>query len=101
MINLGRKWEVEEIKSLIENNDKMVVRSLIKLYEYQTENEKKVGESNIDNGVGFNKYDSDFLSSIAKQYLDCNFITNKQIHCVRKRILKYSKQLTKIANNLI
>lgn len=94
-------WTTDEIKFLLQNNDRFVVNSLLKLYSYQTTAEQ-YNENTVErNNVGFNIYDADLLSNIAKQCIDKYFITVSQIELIRKKIIKYRKQLTKIANGLI
>ena len=91
-------WKVEEIAHLLQTNDKMVIRSLMKLYGFQTDEEQDLGETTDYNGVGFNGADAPILSSIAENYLKWNRLTPKQLALVRKKMMKYAKQLTKIAN---
>ena len=74
-----------EIKEILLYNNSALMKSLLLLYECQTEEEKKIGESFNKNNAGFNKYDSSILTKYSKE--------------LRKRILKYNKQITKIINN--
>lgn len=94
-----KHWEVNEIKSLLETNDTMVYRSLIQLYNCQDDIEKLLGETVCQNGVGFNGVDSPFMSSCAKFYINNNYLSPKQTERVRKTIMKYSKQITRLANS--
>lgn len=91
-------WTNEEIKNLLSINDIMVVKSLVKLYQMQTADEKKAGETTHRNGVGFNGADSRFLSSCASFAMQTGYLSRKQITIVRQKIMKYSEQITKIAN---
>lgn len=93
-----RVWEVEEIKHLILTNDKMVYRSLIKLYERQTEGERMDGSATERNGAGFNGIDAPILTSFAEFFNRAGFLTTKQMQICRKKLIKYSGQLTMIAN---
>lgn len=96
-----RIWTKEEIKNLLLTNDTMVQRSVLKLYAFQTKEEQLVGDSVEENGIGFNSYDAGFLTSIAEQLKRKVKLTRKQIEVTRKKLIKYSKQLTLIANNKI
>lgn len=98
MLTATKTWTKDEILSLIKTNDKMVIRSVLKLYDYQTDREKLNMSTGEENGVGFNKYDSPFLTSIAQQIKKNYQLTTKQINVVRKKLLKYAGQLTRIAN---
>ena len=100
-LQMAKTWTKEEIKDLILKNDEMVKRSVIKLYERQTSYEQLVGETEEYNGVGFNGVDSEILSSFAKFIQKAGFLTPKQTTIARKKLVKYSNQLAKIANGLI
>lgn len=93
-----RRWTKEEIKTLISNNDKMVCISLVQIYNCQTEDEKLYKETAHDNGIGFNGVDSRILSSFAEFYLDKGYLSPKQLEIARKKMLKYSGQVCKLAN---
>lgn len=93
-----RVWSEEEIKNLVQTNDKVLYGALKKLYAEQTADEQRMSETRHTNGVGFNKVDSKFLSSVAEFLLNRGYLTDKQKYCTRKRLVKYNKQLTKLAN---
>lgn len=98
---MAKTWTKEEIKELLEKNDEMVKRSVLKLYERQTELEQSSEETREDNGVGFNGADAPILSSFAKFIIKAGFLTSKQTAIARKKLVKYSNQLAKIANGKI
>jgi hypothetical protein len=91
-------WSKDEIKELLLKRDSMVEKSIVKIYEKQTQDEQETNETNHNNGVGFNGVDANLLSSFAKQILNGRKLTEKQMLYARKKIIKYSTQLTKIAN---
>lgn len=91
-------WTVEEIKNLLKTDDLFVIRSLLKLYSYQTHEEKQSGETKMDNGVGFNGADANRLSTISRNTLRTYIIGVGMVNFVRSKIMKYAKQLTRIAN---
>jgi hypothetical protein len=95
---MEKKWNVETIKHLLETNDDMVYLSLIQLYNQQDDIEKRLGETCINNGRGFNGVDSPFMSSCAEFYLKKKQLTPRQLTKVRKTIMKYSRQITNLAN---
>lgn len=72
--------------------------ALKKLYGEQTRDEQQSGQTKHYNGVGFNGADSRFLSSVSEFLIKKGFLTEKQKYCVRKRLIKYNKQLTRLAN---
>lgn len=93
-----RIWTEEEIKNLIQTNDKVLYAAFKKLYACQTDDEQNVGETHHINGVGFNGVDAPILSSMAEFLIKTGFLTPKQKVVVRKKLVKYNKQLTKLAN---
>lgn len=93
-----KTWTVEEIKSLLKTNDTFVIRSLLKLYSYQTEAEQNDDETTEHNGFGFNSYDAKALSGMVKILIKNFIISKSQVSYARTKLMKYSKQLTKIAN---
>lgn len=94
----NKTWTVDEIRELLKANDKMVMRSLKKLYDCQTADEQACQEATHANGAGFNKPDAAFMTSVAEFMLKRGYLTEKQLAAVRKRIMKYAGQLTRIAN---
>lgn len=99
MVKIKVEWTKDEILHLLETNDKMVIRSIVKIFEKQTEDEQQTDSTNHHNGVGYNGVDAEFMSSLAKQVLAGKKLTEKQMVHARKKIKKYAKQLTRIANN--
>lgn len=97
-----RVWTVEEIRCLLQTSDKMVTKSLLQLYAKQTSYERQARKTLTNNNVGFNSPDSPILTQIAQLcQLQGNELTNEQLWMVKRRIGKYAKQLTRIANNEI
>ncbi len=94
----AKKWNKLTIRAMLETNNVWVVRGLMAIYKYQTESEKAEGVTREDNGVGFNGVDSEILTSFAQQWQARNFLSPKQLEIARKKMLKYSGQLAKIAN---
>ena len=93
-------WTAEEIGSLVQRDDRVLYRAIKQLYNRQTAEEKLDGRSTEDNGEGFNKFDAEFMSSLARFLGMRGFLTDKQKECARKKMKKYTKQLTRIANEM-
>lgn len=93
-----RIWTESEIRELIQTNDVVLYRALKKLYAEQTKDEQKAGETREHNGRGFNGVDSRFLSSVSEFLIKHGFLTDKQKAVTRKKLMKYNKQLTMLAN---
>lgn len=91
-------WTEEEIKSLIQTNDKVLYGALKKLYAEQTADEQRAECTRERNGAGFNSIDAQFLSSVAQFLIRAGFLTEKQKAATRRKLVKYNKQLTRLAN---
>ncbi len=94
----AKVWTIDEIKNLLETNKLFVCRAIVKIFERQTEDEKVSDQTAHNNGIGFNGTDAFILSKFAKFYIERGFLSEKQFALGHKRIKKYAKQLTKIAN---
>lgn len=102
-LQFGRKkkkivpWNKESIQNLLRKNDKAVVRALQVLYDLQTSDEKSAGFSMHHNRVGFNAYDAEKLTHLARES-KTRPLTDVEIRTARARLLKYHGQLARIAN---
>jgi len=89
------------IKEKILTNDLWLARGVVAIYKKQTDREQMHGYTEESNGVGFNKVDSEILTSFAEFFLKRGFLSSKQIYIARKKMVKYCGQLAKIANKEI
>ena len=94
-------WTAEIIKGKLETDDKWLIKGLLAIYKRQTLEEQNSEITKNLNGRGFNLIDAPFLTSLAKSFTKWGSLTPKQIRYCRKKMTKYSKQLTKIANGEI
>tara|TARA_R110000824_G_scaffold14552_3_gene61754 strand:- start:2965 stop:3267 length:303 start_codon:yes stop_codon:yes gene_type:complete len=88
------------IKKGIESNDEFLCKSLVMVYELQTPSEQNWGVTAEQNGVGFTGVDAEFLSSLAKQYIERGSLSPKQLPYARKKMAKYAGQLSRIAKSM-
>lgn len=89
----GTKWSVEIIKEQMKTNDLALVKSMLRIFSFQTEDEKMHEETHASNGKGFNALDAEILSSFCKQYESKHFLTFKQMEIIRKKMPKYASQI--------
>lgn len=89
----GIEWTPERVKESISKSDEAVRRALLRLYSFQTEDEKLALSTHHTNGKGFNGTDAEILSSFADQLLKKGWLSKKQIELSRKKLLKYSRQI--------
>ena len=71
---------------------------MIQLYNCQTIEEQSSGTTKEYNNAGFNGVDAPIMSSFAQFYKKTGFLTDKQKVIARKKMIKYNKQLTRLAN---
>jgi hypothetical protein len=95
----------DEINALLRSNDRACEVGVYRIYQLQTEDEKQSDSTKHDNGVGFAARDAEFGSSLARQVEQNRMIgkgrrtlSSKQLAGARKLCLRYSRQLTAIAN---
>lgn len=93
-----RVWTEDEIRELVQTNDKVLYGALKKLYAEQTADEQRAGETKVHNNAGFNGADSRFLSSVSQFLIREGFLTTKQKAVTRRKLVKYTRQLTRLAN---
>ena len=96
-----KKWTAEEIAHNIERKDNWLYHGLMAIYNKQTEDEKAHDLTHHENNVGFNGPDSNIMSRFAKAYQKYGVLYAQDKAECRKRLLKYCKQLAKIANGVI
>ena len=91
-----KKEKVSFIREMLATNPAWAVRGLLRIYEYQTQNEKELGGTVEDNGVGFSGCDGVILSSLADQIKAGRQMSVKQMAIIYKKMPRYSGQLVKI-----
>lgn len=89
------------IKFKLESDDRWLYRGILAIYSRQTIDEKCTCETVDKNGVGFNRCDAEFLSSLATQLIKWGGLSIKQRVIARKKMLKYAGQLERIAGGAI
>jgi len=89
----GVEWTPSLVKEKILTSDNALKAALLRLYSWQTEDEKVTQETREANGKGFNGTDGAILSSFAEQLLKRGFLSPKQIAIARKKLPKYSRQI--------
>lgn len=95
---MSRVWTAEEIKTLVQTNDKVLYGALRKLYSEQTAEEQVQHSTKERNGRGFNSVDAEILTSFVKFLNRTGFLTGRQKAIARRKLVKYNKQLTRLAN---
>lgn len=95
------KWTRQGIQDLLVSNPKFVERSLRKLYECQTADERSGRSTTHSNGRGYNVHDAKFASSLVQDTLDKGrSLSERQLFFARRMLGKYAQQLANIANEI-
>lgn len=97
---MAKVYTVEEIWDLVMKNDYFVMACLSKMLDRQTSDEVSSGTTRHHNGRGFNSRDAEFLTSLAIQARTYKRLSKSQLEWARKKLYKYRKQLTEIANEM-
>ena len=92
------KWTKDAIREMLRKSDKAVLKGLLRIYSLQTATEQETEHTKEHNGVGFSGYDAEFMTSLAKGYIQYGRLTEKQMVHARKKMLRYASQLARIAN---
>lgn len=94
---------IKALKAQLATNEKRAIEGLLKIYSFQTNEEKCEGYTKEFNGMGFSSIDLDILSSFAEQYTIKGWLSPKQMNVVKKHMPKYASQLINllIANGKI
>lgn len=91
-------WTIERIKELLLTNPIMLERSIVKIWENQTNDEQSSLTTHHNNGIGFNGTDAHILSSFAEWIMksyrpEGQRLSDKQRALAMKKMPKYSRQL--------
>lgn len=95
---VGKKtWDKASIKELLKLDQAALCRAVLIIYHQQTNTEQQAHSTVTVNGVGFNAYDAEFLTSIAKAIQQNRNLTEGQVAATRNKMLKYAGQLLDIS----
>ena len=94
-------WTKEQIKDKIKTNQAWLERAIVALFDKQTRDEQATEDTHVNNKIGLNKPDAHKMSYYAKWIMAGKHLNGRFLEDARNRVLKYSKQLTKMANNKI
>lgn len=86
-----------EVKVNLATDKAWALRGLVRLYELQTNDEQSQETTKENNGVGFTYFDANLLTSFAKFYINRQFLSDRQMSVLFKRMPKYAGQLHAIA----
>ena len=91
-------YTVDTIKDKLNTDQRWLERGVFAIYSLQTSNEQRSAQSLNINGVGFNSPDAPYMDYIVKWLKKGGHLSGKFLDTTRKKMVKYSGQLCKIAN---
>jgi len=92
----ARPATYKELSKLIDSSDEWAVGALIRLYQFQTQDEQQAHRTNHLNECGFNSFDAGVLSDIAEFYQNKGFLTPRQLAFIKNALKKYANQLLRV-----
>ena len=82
------------VRMMLGSNEAWALKALVRIFkENQTADEQAAETTSHDNGIGFSGTDANFLSSLAKQYLERGRLSHNQKAAIYRTIPKYHKQV--------
>lgn len=93
MKSLPKYKLIDFIKMKLKSDDDWAIRGLKIVYDGQTVDERSYEVTKIANGVGFSPFHAEFLTGLAKQYMNRSWLSRKQMSLLHRFISKYSRQV--------
>jgi len=94
---MNKKSTIAHYKHMLAIRKDWAIRGLMAIYKYQTDMEKSY-EATDHNGVGFTGTDGQLLTSFANFYSRNNYLSDRQMAYVFKKMPKYAAQLYRIVS---
>lgn len=94
---MSKAETIQEWKEKLGNDPRWALRGLVRIYQSQTDLEKRISGTVIKNGVGFSGADANILSSFALQLEMGRKLSKKQMEIIFKKMPKYAGQLYDIS----
>ena len=93
-----KKERTAFIKAKLATSKVWAINALMKIYEFQTEEEQKFHTTVFHNKVGFTGADAEILTSFAQHYEKRKFLSPKQLVILQKKMKKYHNQILKVSD---
>jgi len=86
------------VKKQLGTNEAWAKKSLLKIFDFQTQHEKDSEQTHDHNDVGFSGVDGEILTSFAKQLISKKWLSPKQMAIVYRKMPKYWMQIIGISD---
>ena len=93
-----QKEKIAFLKEKLATNTKWAVKGMLRIYEFQTQDEKEIGTTVQHNNVGYSGAHAEIMSSFSVQVIKGRSLSPKQIQIVHRIMPKYARQLMRIAD---
>jgi len=93
-----KEYTKEFVRKMLTTDIVWLERGVLAIHSRQTEDEKVAHDVHHRNGFGFNAADAKYLSYVADYLLSGKHLSGSHTERVRRKMLKYSGQLARIAN---
>jgi hypothetical protein len=87
------EYTKEVIQQKLSSDLRWIERGVLVLFDRQTEDEKTQQGTRWENGRGFNKSDSNYLTYISKYLLSGRHLTGVHLEKVSSKLPKYWRQI--------
>ena len=94
---LKQAREIVRNKLLDINDPKWLVAGMLAIFKRQTATEQQNEMTKDHNSRGFNATDAEILTSFSKQWQRQNWLSDKQLAIMRRKMVKYAAQLVQVA----
>ena len=94
MNNIG--WTRSMVLDAVDSNYSALRDAVVDIHDMQTNDEQNTMATSELNGMGFNRADAEFGSSIALQILAGHILSERQLITCRKMMHKYASQVAVI-----
>lgn len=86
------------VKAKLASDANWAKAALLKIFEFQTQEEQTSERTREHNDIGFTGVDGEILSSFAKQLQTKKYLSPKQMNLLFKKMPKYWKQIVMISD---
>lgn len=89
---------IESIRALLDTNAGAVIKAMYAIQARQTADEQAGHMTKHTNGVGWSKFDADWMAKMIDAVDQWGSLTPKQLAVTRNKVKRYARQLVEIAN---
>lgn len=95
---MSNNEQITFFRTKLATDNNWATRGLVRIYQNQTPCEQSASITQEHNGIGFTGADAPILTSLAKQYQQRQWLSEKQMAIVFKKMPKYARQLFELAD---